>query len=384
MGHCIHKPTISRTKRSAFLAALLLVTMLIGTGCALAGSAQRLSAQRAADATAVTAPAPAVQPPAPTALPVGNSLPSIAEVSAAVRPAVVFIATTDLELDFFMRPGQQEGVGSGVLLDSSGHIITNSHVVRGAGNIQVTLPDGRTFENAKVVGSDRPTDLAVLKIEGPNLPVARLGNSDELSVGDWVVAIGNALGLTGGPTVTAGVVGATGRSIRESRGSRLDDLIQTDAAINPGNSGGPLINMAGEVVGINTAIDTRGQGIGFAISINSARPIIEELIQKGRVVRAYIGVNVGTMSPVIANQLGIPPVEGAFISALVENGPADKAGLRVQDVIVSLDGNPISGVPTLIAAIRDHQPGEQVDVGYLRDGQQQQVTVLLEELPSDG
>ncbi|MBM2827306.1 MAG: trypsin-like serine protease with C-terminal domain, partial [Dehalococcoidia bacterium] len=205
---------------------------------------------------------------APAAAP---QLPNVADVAAVVRPAVASITVRELALDFFTQPVQQEGAGTGVIFDSKGYVLTNNHVVEGAKDIRVTLPDGRTFDQVKVIGRDPATDLAVVQIQGDKLPIAKLGDSDGLRIGDWVIAIGNALGLNGGPTVTVGVVGALGRSIGTASGP-LHDLIQTDAAINPGNSGGPLLNMNGEVVGVNTAIDTRGQGIGFAISMASAKP----------------------------------------------------------------------------------------------------------------
>ena len=313
-----------------------------------------------------------------------GSLPPIAEVAAKVRPAVVLVATQDVSLDFFLQPIQEQGSGSGVIFDARGYILTNSHVVRGARSIRIILPDGRTFTNVTVVGRDTATDLAVLKIEGNDLPTAQFGDSSALRIGDWVIAIGNALGLQGGPTVTAGVVGATGRSIREPNGGpTLDDLIQTDAAINPGNSGGPLVNLDGQIIGINTAIASGGQGIGFAINTNSARPIINELIQRGKVVRAYIGVTAATLTAAVANQLGITPREGVAIVTAPRSGPAAMAGLRVGDVITAIDGKTLSNVESLVTTIREHKPGDRVNVSYVRGGAEQNVAVTLGELPSD-
>lgn len=321
----------------------------------------------------------------PIAAPVTGSarevgLPSIAEVAAAVRPAVVFIATQELALDFFLQPTQQGGAGSGVIFDPKGYILTNNHVIENARRMRILLPDGRTFDQATVVGRDPLTDLAVLKIEGDNLPVAKLGDSDALRVGDWVIAIGNALGLDGGPTVTAGVVGATGRSIREPNGTTLDDLIQTDAAINPGNSGGPLVNLNGEVVGINTAIDSRGQGIGFAIGISSARPIIGELLQSGRVVRAFLGVTVATLNANVAAQIGVQQREGVAIVTAPRGGSAAQAGLRTGDVLTSLDGKPLKSARDLQLAIRERKPGDRVALTVVRSGGEQVVMVTLGEL----
>jgi S1-C subfamily serine protease len=314
--------------------------------------------------------------------PAANGLPNVAQIAATVRPAVVSISTRSQSVDFFLNPVQQEGAGSGFVFDARGYIATNDHVVRDARNIQVTLPDGRTFDNVKVVGQDQRTDLAVLKVEGANLPVARIGDSDQLRVGDWVVAIGNALGLEGGPTVTAGVVGATGRSIQENNGFVLEDLLQTDAAINPGNSGGPLVDLNGRVVGINTAIDTRGQGIGFAISVNGARAIFDELIDKGRVVRGVLGVEVATVTPATAGRLGISRNQGALIARVQTGGPADRAGLLARDVIVSIDGQPVKNQRDLLRYLANKKPGDRVTVVAVRNSDERSVALTLDESPS--
>jgi len=369
---------LSAGRGSALLGLFLLAaTATAGPGCALLAQVPRAQApQLNADSSpsATRAGQPGDQPRP-------GSLPNVADVAAAVRPAVAFIATRELALDFFQQPTQQEGAGSGVIFDPRGYLITNNHVVENARNIQVSLPDGRTFTSVKVVGRDPATDLAVLKIEGANLPSVPLGNSDELRVGDWVIAIGNALALQGGPTVTAGVVGATGRSIREPNGVRLDDLIQTDAAINPGNSGGPLINLAGQVVGINTAIDTRGQGIGFAISINSAKPVLDDLIQRGKVVRPFLGVSVSDITPNVRTRLGLTTSEGAVIAAVQSRGPADQAGLRAGDVITAINGKTVKDLKGLLQTIRLNKPGDKIEATLIRDGNEQKLTVTLGETP---
>ncbi|MBI2886055.1 MAG: trypsin-like peptidase domain-containing protein [Chloroflexi bacterium] len=360
--------------RAQLLPLLGLMALLLGlSGCALLAASPRVAPP------AVTTAAP--QPAAPGRAGGEAGLPSVADVAAAVRPAVVSITTRDLALDFFLQPIQQEGAGSGVIFDAAGYIITNNHVIENARNIQVSLPDGRTFDRATVVGRDPLTDLAVLKVQGSNLPAAKLGDSDRLRVGDWVIAIGNALSLEGGPTVTAGVVGALGRSIQESTGAVLDDLIQTDAAINPGNSGGPLINLQGEVVGVNTAIDTRGQGIGFAISVNSARPILDQLVQNGRVVRAFMGVRVSMMTPAIASQLRTSVTEGVVIVSVQRGAPAAAVGLQPSDVITKLEGRAVKTTRELQATIRQKKPGDRLQVTYLRDGREQTATLTLEEMP---
>lgn len=365
-----------RVAQYALRAALPLVFASFGlgaTGCALVA---RIPAEPAGmPGAAVGAPQPAAPPAAAGTI----NLPNVADIAAQVRPAVVAISTRSVGIGAFLNPIQEEGTGSGFVYDPRGYIATNDHVIRGAREIQVTLPDGRTFTNVRVVGQDPRTDLAVLKIEGANLPVAQLGDSDHLRVGDWVVAIGNALGLEGGPTVTAGVVGALGRSIQEPNGVILEDLIQTDAAINPGNSGGPLVDTAGRVVGINTAIDTRGQGIGFAISINGARAIFDELVERGRVVRGVMGVNVATLTPASAARLGISQTQGAIIVNVLPGSPADRAGLRPGDVIAAVDGRDVRTTRDLLRYLAGKKPGEQVTVRVQRGRDERAVTITLEE-----
>ena len=234
------------------------------------------------------------------------------EVSAKARPAVAQILTkSSVPSGFFFEPVPASGVGSGAVFDQQGYILTNNHVVEDATEVVVSLPDREKTYNARVVGRDPYTDLAVVKIEADSLPVVPLGNSDDLQIGEPVVAIGNALGLEGGPTVTVGVVSALNRSIDEPNGATLHELIQTDAAINPGNSGGPLVNMQGQVIGINTAVATGSssapaQGIGFAISINSAKPIVDDLIAYGKVRRPYLGAELATVTPALARQYQHP------------------------------------------------------------------------------
>ena len=306
-----------------------------------------------------------------------TGLPPIAQVAAEARPAVVFIATQDLSYDFFNQPTVEQGAGSGVIFDPSGYILTNSHVIQGARTIKVTLPDGTTFEQVTVVGIDPQTDLAVLKVDGKSLPSIKLGDSDQLRVGEWVLAIGNALGLEGGPTVTTGVVSALGRSLQEPNGASLDDLIQTDAAINPGNSGGPLVGLNGQVMGINTAIDTRGQAIGFAISVNSARPVIDQLMKNGRVVRGFMGIQGTTLTPAIAAQLRIQSKEGVVIVALTRGGPAAQAGIQPGDVVTSIDGKQLKTLGRLQSVLREKKPGDRVEVSYNRGNVQNKATVTL-------
>ncbi|MBI4216092.1 MAG: trypsin-like peptidase domain-containing protein [Chloroflexi bacterium] len=329
-------------------------------------------------------PTPTIAPtptsvPAPSAF--SRSFPDVAGVTAKVRPAVVSVWTQSVNLNFFLQPVPESGAGSGIIYDKRGYILTNNHVVEGAKEINVTLPDpdNRRF-TAKLIGRDASTDLAVIKIEGDNLPVASFGDSDKLRIGDWVVAIGNALGLDGGPTVTAGVVSALGRSIAVEGGA-LHELIQTDAAINPGNSGGPLINLEGEVVGINSAIAGRAQGIGFSISINSARPIVDQLQTQGRVVWPWLGVYIQGISAGMAQELNLPVKVGVLVRGTEPGGPAAKAGLKENDIIVALNGQKTDTVRQLQDMVGRHKVGDKVQVDILRNGRTQTLEVTLGEMP---
>ena len=300
-------------------------------------------------------------------------------VVAKVRPAVVNVATRQVTYDVLLRATPAQGIGSGVVFDARGYVLTNSHVVRGAQQIRVTLPDGRGFPG-KLIGADPVTDLAVIKIDGRDLPVAPLGDSSKLEIGETVIAIGNPLGLEGGPTVTVGVVSAVARSIEDPGGPTLHDLIQTDAAINPGNSGGPLVRMAGDVIGINAAIIQEAQGIGFAISINSAKPIIQELVAHGRVVRPAIGIAPVSVTPQLASAYELPVDRGVLVARLDPRGPAAKAGMRAGDVIVAIAGHPVKNVGELRAAIGQHKIGETVELAVRREKASVTLKVMLVEM----
>ena len=257
----------------------------------------------------------------------------------------------------------------------------------------MSFPDGRSFP-AKLVGRDPLTDLAVIKIEGSNLPVAVLGDSSQLQVGDWVVAIGNALALTGGPTVTSGVVSALGRTIQEPGGAFggpgpfLFDVIQTDAPINPGNSGGPLVNLAGQVIGINTLVagsagpGLQAQGIGFAISIATAKPIADQLVATGKVVHPSLGISYGPLNPAISAMLGIKETQGDVVIDVAANSPAAKAGLQPRDVITQVDGQPLKDDSALAKIIHMHKPGDTLTLTVLRGTKEMTVKVTLGEMQS--
>ena len=274
------------------------------------------------------------------------------------------------------RPVQ--GAGSGVIISGEGYILTNNHVVEGAQEVDITLADKREFQG-KVVGRDPKTDLAVLKIDaGKNLPAANLGDSGQLKVGDWVLAIGNPFGLS--HTVTAGIVSAKGRVIGAGP---YDDFIQTDASINPGNSGGPLFNMKGEVVGINTAIIPSGQGIGFAIPVNTAKPLIPQLVAKGEVTRGYLGVNIQSITPDLAAALKLEGRKGALVADVVSGGPAGQAGIKRGDLIVAYDGKAVEDSHDLPAAVAATPVGKEVTVTVIRDGKEHKVSARIAKLDSE-
>src|SRR5438067_1326550 len=246
----------------------------------------------------------------------------IQEILSKVEPAVVSIRTRTLSLGDFLKPVPGEGAGTGFVIGSDGVIVTNNHVVTGAQSIEVVFADDRKMP-ARVLGKDPTTDLAVVKVDASGLSTANLGDSDALKVGDDVVAIGNALALEGGPTVTRGIVSAENRTITAENGVRLEHVIQTDTAINPGNSGGPLVNSAGEVVGINTAVAGDAQNIGFSIAVNAAKPIIEELRQGTTRSRPFLGVKMFTLTPSIAQELGVKSTSGALIAEVTPGSGAE-------------------------------------------------------------
>jgi len=327
---------------------------------------------------------------------------ALAEVADAARPAVVNISTTstvtvednpmgDMFNDPFFRhffgdqfgqPGQKRkykasALGSGVIVTENGYILTNNHVIKGADEIKVILYDKREFKG-KVIGSDPKTDLAVVKINARGLPTLNIGDSAKLKTGDVVLAIGNPFGLN--QTITMGIVSAVGRS--NIGLADFEDFIQTDAAINPGNSGGALVNGRGELVGINTAIfSTSGgyMGIGFAIPTDMAKSVMDSIIKYGKVIRSYIGVSVQNLTPELAKSLGIKETAGALVSGVEANSPADKAGLKRGDVIISLAGKPVTDATTLRNLVTATAPGTVVDVTIIRDGKKQTLHATLVE-----
>ncbi len=279
------------------------------------------------------------------------------------------------------RERRESGLGSGVIVNPDGYILTNNHVIERATEITVTLSNDKREFPAKVIGTDPPTDLALLKIEAKNLPVLVLSDSDKVKIGDLALAIGNPFGL--GETVTMGIISALGRSGINPQG--YESFIQTDAAINPGNSGGALINTNGELIGINTAIISRSggfQGIGFAVPSNMARMVMEQLLQSGKVTRGYIGVGIQEVTPAMARAFGMKEPRGVAVTSVEPGSPAAQAGIETGDVIVSFNGEPVSDLNAFRNRVAAMGPGAEIRLGINRDGKEQSLNVKLAELPT--
>jgi len=321
---------------------------------------------------------PAIESSAPT-------LPNIADVVEEVYPSVVTISTEVVTLDFFLRPQTQTGAGSGWIIDGNGIIVTNNHVVEEAKKVTVKLADGRTFQaDPDNVYQDPWTDLAVIEIDATDLPAASLGDSTQLRVGEWVVAIGNPLGH--GLRAKEGTISGLKVSIPVGQGQSLEDLIEVSAAINPGNSGGPLVNMKGEVVGITSAkIAAVGvEGMGYAISAKTAIPIIEQLITRGYVIRPYLGVQLYTVDEYVAEVNHLPVDKGAVITYMSPGSPANKAGLKKLDIIVRFQDEEITTAEELIQAIHSSQVGEEVKITFVRGEETKTTHARLIQSPPPG
>ena len=308
----------------------------------------------------------------------GPSL-SVAEVLKAVEPAVVALSTQQqVGPNSFFGVEPSQGAGTGIVLTSDGYILTNAHVIEGAATIKVTFND-RKVRSANVVGRDRERDIALVKVDGAkNLSTARLGSSKASLVGDQVLAIGNALALPGGPTVTTGIVSAIDRDIEADNGT-LEGLIQTDAAINPGNSGGPLVNARGEVIGMNTAILRNTNNIGFSIAIDRIKPIVEKLRkgEKDNGPRTFLGVKTQTMDETIRQQYNLSVSKGALVVEVTVGSPADNLGLRPGDVITKFGGERIDKSERLGELVRGNKAGKEVRLEWVRDGRTQSGSVAL-------
>ena len=391
MKHSLSHTGLGKRALAVTALSFFLMGLVIASGFQWTGSA-------VAENTPMERPAMTAQPMRPA---------SFADLATQLSPTVVNIKVTKVQNvegwqqfpqhfdpdgpfgEFFKRffkgmpqlphGRQQKGAGSGVIISEDGYIVSNNHVVENAEAVTVTLADQQEYE-AKIMGRDPKTDLAVLKIEPKSaLPAATMGNSDDLNVGDWVLAIGNPFGLN--HTVTSGIVSAKGRVIGAGP---YDDFIQTDASINPGNSGGPLFNMKGEVVGINTAIIPNGQGIGFAIPVNTAQPLIPQLMSDGTVTRGFLGVNIQTITPELAEALRLSDRNGALVSDVVPDSPADEAGLRRGDVILNFNDKKIEDSRDLAATVAGTPVGEDVKVLVLRDGKRTSLPLTVGKMMPDG
>jgi len=390
--------------RRGTLVVMLVIAAALGVGLGSWGaSAVDLARPPAHEPTLArdTQPPPSVTGPVvPAALPVPSG--SFSRIAEAVSPAVVNINTvtrgtggrTPIEEffgdEFFRRffgdaperQQQQRSLGSGVIVDSSGICLTNAHVVERATEIEVVTAEGKKHK-AKVVGLDKRTDLAVLRLQGGGpYPSAVLGDSDKIKVGDWVLAIGSPFGLQ--QTVTAGIISAKGRSIEP--GNPFSDFIQTDAAINPGNSGGPLVNMSGEVIGINSAILSRSGGnvgIGFSIPSNMAKRIYTELAAKGKITRGWLGVSIQPLTPELAKSFGLKEAKGVLVADVIKDSPADKAGLTSGDILTEFDGKKVDAPQDLQKIVAVTTPGKGVPVKVWRDKSEKSLEIKIGETPDE-
>jgi serine protease Do len=371
---------MKRLNLKYLLASLVIIVfLLVASGCQFVPQ--------------IYTPTPTTTPPATTTVTPINpnwtppstdrqelALPSITDVVALVKPSVVAINTEYTSYDIFNRPFTQEGAGSGWIIDEDGLIVTNNHVVENADSVTVTLADGRTFP-AETVRTDSRSDLAIVKVNATNLPAAEVGDSSALQVGDWVVAIGNSLGM--GISATAGIISATGVSLTISEGQTQEDLVQTDAAINPGNSGGPLVNMAGEVIGITSVkiAQVGVEGMGYAISSNTATPIVEQLVQQGYVIRPWLGVGLYTVDQYAIMRYGLAVEEGALVTEVAADSPAAEAGIQAGDVITRFEGEEITSADDLIQAIHSSEIGQRVEIIFWRGNTQNTTYATLVESP---
>lgn len=313
-----------------------------------------------------------------------SSINSVVHISSTFKTEAANYSNDPIYQYFFRNvPQEQMATGSGVIISGDGYIVTNNHVIENASKIEVTLNNKKSYK-AKLVGTDPGTDIAVLKIEGDNFPAMILGNSDEVQVGEWVLAVGNPFNLTS--TVTAGIVSAKSRSINILSGNGkkdafpIESFIQTDAAVNPGNSGGALVDTEGNLIGINTAIASNTgsySGYSFAVPVNLVKKVTADIMQYGTVQRAFLGVNIREMDQQMADELNIDQTNGVYVAGVVEGGAADKANIQTGDIIIGVDGNEVNTSPELLENIGQYRPGEKVDLRIIRDGKDLIVPVTL-------
>jgi serine protease Do len=376
-----------RSQRITFIAILLAASLVFGFGGAVLGAGTAYVVLRSADTSGATLE-PAVQPPALPADRTNVQIETaITDAVGRVGPAVVTVVNhLQAPSGFFGTGAEPTASGSGVVIDTSGLVVTNNHVVEGNSTLEVVLASGETLP-AQLVGSDPFADIAVIRVQGPLPAAAAWGNSDNLQPGETVIAIGSPLGDFKN-TVTVGVVSAMGRSIDTSAGFRMEDLIQTDAAINHGNSGGPLVNLAGQVVGINTLV-VRGagssgdvaEGLGFAVSSSTAEAVARQLVDNGFVRRPYLGIRWAVVTPAVASANGLSVDHGVYLTEVISGGPAAVAGLQQGDILTALAGTPLDDIHPFINELLRHSPGDTLDITYDRDGRTLNAEIKLGERP---
>ncbi|WP_255547803.1 serine protease HtrA [Crassaminicella indica] len=309
----------------------------------------------------------------------------VSAVAKKAMPSVVGITTTSIERDFFFGPRTAKGLGTGVIVDKRGYILTNAHVVHN-GNVEElkVLFDNGKKKDAKILWSDAALDLAVIKVDGVKVVPADLGNSDDLQVGEIAIAIGNPLGMEFEKTVTSGIISGLNRSVEINENERIENLIQTDASINPGNSGGPLLNSKGEVIGINTAKIKSGEGLGFAIPINIAKPIVDQFIEKGEFRKVYMGIQ-GINVDIFERSTGIDLItdEGIYIARVYKGSPAAKGGLRTGDVIIGIEDKKINSMTQLVKELYKYRPGDTANIKIMRNDEEKTLKIKLERIPKN-
>jgi serine protease Do len=372
-------------KALVFIIVLTLTLILVSTSCS------QITGQNETTPTATTTVTVTVPPvttsinPSWTLSSSGSpseNLSNIADVVALVKPAVVAINTEVVAYDFFSRPYTEQGAGSGWIIDESGIIVTNNHVVEGAKTVTVTTWDGTTYDaDVNKIATDSVNDIAIIKIDAQNLPTVKIGDSFQMRVGDWVIAIGNALGQ--GIRASEGIISLTDVSLQIEQGQSLYDLIETTAAINPGNSGGPLVNLSGEVIGITNAkiSDVGIEGMGYAIAIDTASPIIQELVNKGYVTRPWLGVGLYTVDELAIQQLDLSVDKGVLLTEVVEGSPADQAELKKWDVVVIIGGQEVTTVEEFTKTLHASIIGQPLEIKYWRGNNEYTTTAVSIENP---